>query len=268
MFVTLCLLFGLMMYLSLPFTYGAELRMQPYYVVDAYQTPGGVYRIVNSKSSVFFRRESDSISSIALCNRQLFFCSAKDKRIYQKMGREERVVFEHNTFIQDISVDSGGNLYFSVAYGANGDGRIYKLTPSVNQVGDDGFSPQSNQPFYAVRLNTVDGFWAGNFAFDEQGNLYLGSGNRLPAFIYRLDKIKGNQYKPPRKIYKDAENAIKGIAMEPTNMNFAYYVDWKQTIHKVNLRYSIHSVEHSENIAGSRNPHLSDVAFDVRIRRR
>jgi hypothetical protein len=267
MFVNLCLLSGLMMYLSLPFTYGAELRMQPYYVVDEYHTPGEIYRIVNRKPSVFFRRKSGSISSIALCDRQLFFCSTKDNRIYQKMGREERVVFEHNMFIRDIAFDPNGNLYFSEAKDANGDGVIYKLSPRVNKLGPQGsfLLSREERPIW-IYLKTVDGFWAGDFTFDEQGNLYLSSGYRAPAFIYRLGKKKGNKYGPPRQIYKDSESAIKGIVMEPTNTDFAYYVDWRQTIHKVNLRYLKHSVEYSENIAGSRNPHLSDIAFDIRIR--
>ena len=160
--LTLCLCYGLAMSLLITAAYAARRPQQPYYVVDVYQTPGKVFRIIHGQPSVFFQRLSGNISSIALYNRELFFCSTKDNRIYQKMGSEERVVFEHNTFIRDITVDPNGNLYFSEAKDAKGNGTIYRLTPSVNQIGDGTFYLQSNQPFYTVNLEEVDGFWAGD----------------------------------------------------------------------------------------------------------
>lgn len=278
----LCLCYGLMIYLSLAPAYAAALPPQPsYYVVDAYQTPGAVYKIVNRTPRPFFRRRLGSISSIALWRGQLYFCSANDKRIYQKRTgqQQERVVFEHRTYIRDVAVDPSGYLYFSEASGAKGDGRIYKLSPRVNELEDDGhFSiatdSQSRPVQVQVRLSTVDKFWAGDFTFDEQGNnaqgnnaqgnLYLSSGNHIPAFIYRVKIEKGSQYGSPRKIYKDSRGAIKGIAIDPNDPDFIYYADWKQTIYKLNIRNSRRIRAFSGSIARSRNQHLSDIAFNIR----
>ena len=249
-------------------------RQPPYYAVDSFQKPGMVYRIVNWKPSIFFRRRSGSISSIALWGGQLYFCSANDRRIYQRMGQRERVVFEHRTYIRDVAVDPKGNLYFSEASGPKGDGRIYKLTPPVDKIESKGFSRQSHQPFYTVQLRTVDKFWEGDFTFDSQGKLYLCSGNHIPAFIYKVPKENG-VYGRPQRVYKDSRGAIKGIAIEPNVMDpnkpdFICYADWGRSIFRLridNLRRSVAfsgSFSVSGKVVKSQSPHLSDVAFDIR----
>ena len=273
----LCLWYGLMMSLWLAPTHAQSQqqsapapRQQPYYAVDAYQTPGVIHRIVNRKPSTFFRRRSGTIYSIALWRGQLYFCSANDRRIYQRTGKQqERVVFEHKTYIRDVAIDPSGNLYFSEASGARGDGRIYKLTLPVDKLGSNVFSRQSRQPFYTVQLRTVDGFWAGDFTFDDRGNLYLSTGNRTPAFIYRLPRDPNGVLGRPQKVYRDTKGAIKGIAIDPSNSDFIYYADWKQAIYKLNLRDLGRRVAFSGSFsvsgkaAKSRSQHLSDIAFDI-----
>ncbi len=267
--VVLCVCCSLLMSLWLTPTHAAQPPQQPYYVVNAYQTPGVVYRIVNRKPEPFFGRRAGTITSIAFCNGQLYFCSTNDKKIYQKIEEQERVVFEHRTFIRDVAVDPNGNLHFSEASGANGDGKIYKLSPRVDEIRPkQRYSISNEEKPIQVRLSTVDEFWAGDFTFDAWDNLYLSNGNLTPAFIYRLEKMKGSQYGSPRKIYKDTQGAIKGIAVDPSNSDFIYYADWKHTIHKLNLRYLGRTLEFSRNIVKSDNPHISDVAFDVKIRRK
>jgi len=248
----------------------------PYYAVDAYQKPGVVYRIVNGEPSIFFRRRSGSISSIALWEGRLYFCSANDRRIYQRMGQRERVVFEHKTYIRDIAVDPSGYLYFSEASGAGDDGRIYKLNPPVNELEvDEHFSiaSDSRKDPIQVHLKTVDGFWAGDFTFDAQGNLYLSSGNRIPAFIYKVPRQEGGKYGSPQMRYRNTRGAIKGIAIEPNirdpnNPDFIYFADWGRTIFRLRIDDLRRSVAFSGSIAGSRNQHLSDIAFDIRSPRR
>jgi hypothetical protein len=262
---TLYLCSGLTMLHWLTVGHAAELPQQPYYVVDAYRTPGAVYRIVNRKPDIFFKRRLGNISSIAICSGQLYFCSINDKRIYQRMGQEERVVFEHGAYIRDIAVDMNGNLYFSEARGGKGDGRIYQLSPTVSELGREGKFSISKETI-PVYLKTVNGFWAGDFTFDERGNLYLSTGDRSPAFIYKAQRDKGGQYGSPRSVYKDTQAPIKGIAMDPTNPNLAYYADWGRAIYKLDVRNLRRSVEFSGDVARSKNPHLSDVAFDIRIR--
>ena len=160
-----------------------------------------------------------------------------------------------------------GNLYFSVANGGEGDGRIYQLIPSVDLVGDATFSLRSNQPFYTVLLKTVDGFWAGDFTFDTQDNLYLCNGNRIPDFIYKVTREGSSKYGSPNSVYKSTQEAIKGIAIDPSNPNFAYYANWGRILYRLDMGNLRRSVEFSGNVAGSHNPRLSDVAFDIRIRR-
>ena len=269
---TLFLWHGLMMSLCTSPAYAGE---QPYYVVDAYQTPGAVYRIENRQPGVFFRRRSGSISSIAICNEQLYFCSANDRRIYQIIEKRERVVFEHKTYIRDIAIDPNGNFYFSEASGAKGDGRIYKLNPRVNELRPDrrfSISSDSRKKPVQVQLKTVDGFWAGDFTFDAQGNLYLSTGNRTPAFIYKVPRQKDGRYGSPKKIYRDTKGAIKGITIPNiqfnTRQDFIYYADWSRVVYRLNIRNLGRSVAFSGNVAKSRNPHLSDIAFDIRSQRR
>ena len=199
-------------------------------------------------------------------------------RIHQRMGQRERVVFEHTSIVRDIAVDSSGNLYFTEASGAKGDGRIYQLTPSVNNLGPKGrfsISSTSRKGPIQVRLSTVDKFWEGDFTFDSQGKLYLCSGNHIPAFIYRVPKDPNGVYGRPQRVYKDSRGAIKGIAIEPNvkdpnNPDFIYYADWGRSIFRLridNLRRSVAfsgSFSVSGKVAKSRNPHLSDIAFDIR----
>ena len=264
----LCLFAGLTMYLSLAPAYAVPPPKQPYYVVDADQSPGKVYRIVKRTPRPSFERQSGNISSIALWNGQLYFCSANDRRIYQRIEERERVVFEHTSYVRDIAVDPNGNFYFSAASGAGSDGAIYELRPRANELGStQRFSISRRSPI-RVYLETVDGFWAGDFTFDEQCNLYLSTGNRTPSFIYRVPRQEGSRYGSPQTIYKDTEGPIKGISIDPSNQNVVYYADWKQTIYKFDIRNSTRSREFSRNIAGSRKPHLSDVAFDIRSPRR
>ena len=273
--LTLCMSFVLVISLLLTSTHAAQPPQQPYYFVDAYQFPGTVYRMQSRKPSVFFRRQSGGISSIVLWRGQLYFCSANDRRIYQRTGKQqERVVFEHRTYIRDIAVDPSGYLYFSMASGAGGDGRIYKLNPPVNKLENDGhfsIASDSRKDPIQVHLKTVDGFWAGDFTFDAQGNLYLSTGNRSPAFIYKADKIKCGQYDSPQKLFKDTKGAIKGIAIEPNSADpnnpiFIYYADWEQSIHIFNINDlgRIIAFSFPEKKARRDNRHLSDIAFNIR----
>lgn len=270
--VVLCLFAGLTMSLWLNPACAAPPPQQPYYVVDAYQTPCVVYRIVNSKPSIFFRRRSGNISSIALWRGQLYFCSANARRIFVKRHREsERVVFTHNTYVRDVAVDPNGNLYFSEASGARGDGRIYKLRPRVNELRPDrrfSISSDSQSRSVQVRLSTVDGFWAGDFTFDARGDLYLSTGNRTPAFIYRLPRDPNGVHARPQKVYRDTKGAIKGLAIDPRNSDFIYYADWGRIVYGLNIRSFRRNVTFSGNVAKSRIPHLSDVALDIRSPRR
>ena len=114
-------------------------------------------------------------------------------------------------------IDSKGNyrIYLSYASGAGGDGSIYYLNAS-------------NEPvlYYKVDLSKIPAYnnccqewnweyWGGNFAFDDQNNLYLSNGNcvSFKVSIYKvsgatLDGVSGE----PVRIYTESSNhSIEGM---------------------------------------------------------
>ncbi|MHC4205547.1 MAG: hypothetical protein ACYSTT_12915 [Planctomycetota bacterium] len=258
----------------------SPIRQLPFYVVDAEEIPGTVYRIQNEKPNVFFRRPSGSISSISIWGGQLFFCSGKDGKIYQRMGQRERVVFEHRGYIRDIAVDPNGNLNFSEANCDKGDGRVFQLIPPIDELGpEQKFSISKKEKPINIALKTVDGFWDGSFTFDPQNNLYLSTGDHIPACIYKADKLRESQYNAPEKIYRNTRGVIKGIAIEPNvkdpnNPDYIFYADWGRSIFRMKIDNLKRSVAFSGRFSFSKKEvksngqHLSDVAFDIKIEER
>ena len=131
---------------------------------------------------------------------KLYYVNANEYKIYRTLQTAsgwtpEEVVYSHNTYVRDLAFafDKAGKLglYFSEATGAGGNGKIYKI--------EDGTASL----FYAVELADVGGFWGGNFAFDDKNNLYLSSGNQIPASIY---KVEGGIVK---EIFKDEKEQLK-----------------------------------------------------------
>jgi hypothetical protein len=132
-------------------------------------------------------------------------------------GREE-IVYEHDTFVRDIAFVAEANdvaLFFSEASGAGANGKIYKLVQ-----GDPVL-------YYEVVLEEVGGFWAGDFAFDDQQTLYLSSGNRVPASIYKVT-ADGRV----TEIFRDAEGPIAGLTYVPGAL---YYANWRTQIYHLDL---------------------------------
>jgi len=250
--LTLFLCYGLIMFLWASATYAQE----PYYVVDASDRPGVIYQIENRRRNTFFERNLGSIYSVAAWGGEVYFCSANERNIYKKIGREERVIYRHRTYIRDIAFDREGNLYFSEASGARSNGAIYRL----GRPGPEGFSDPPRR-VYVIELRNVDGSWAGHFTFDEAGNLYLSSGNTIPALIYRVPIDRNRRYGSPQRIYTDIRAPIAGIAMEPNNPDSIYYADWGQTIYELNLRYLKRRDAFSAPVG---TQYLSDIAFDRR----
>ena len=122
-----------------------------------------------------FRRPSNNLYSVAVSpTGVIFFCNANEPRIYKIENGHEQLVYTHSTYVRSVGFDSRGTLYFSESTGAGGDGKIYRLDGSTAA------------PFYSVRLADIDGYWAGDFAFDRQGTLWLSSGNRRPANLYKV----------------------------------------------------------------------------------
>jgi hypothetical protein len=120
--------------------------------------------------------------------------------------------------VRDLAfLDAQGNLrlYFSESSGAGGNGKIYYIDSRGAAV-----------PFFTVNLREVDGFWAGNFAFDESGTLYLSSGNRVPAYLYRVEGGRVN------RIYTSNSESISGFVVK---RNVVYYANWRTEIKALDL---------------------------------
>jgi hypothetical protein len=205
------------------------------YFADGNEIPGSVYRLENGMESVFYTRSSGRLHNLAFSPQgTLYYSNANDYDLY-KLAGGETLVYHHDTYLGDVAFDSLGRIYFSEAYGAGGDGYIYRLD------GETAFL------YYTVELADVS-FWGGDFTFDKDDNLYLSSGNLAGAKIYEvLDGIPGEVFSAPGQ-------PITGISFGADGSLF--YAGWSGgDIYKVDLSAGERELFYS-------NPdhvHLSDV---------
>lgn len=230
-------------------------RFVPIYYADGGETRGSVYYAASSSApdSIIYTRPSGRLYSFAFhpgVPEKLYYANANEYNIYRsdETGSgwsAESVVFTHKTYVRDIAFafDQNGNfgLYFSEATGAGGDGTIYRI---------DGAAAT---PFYTVRLADVGGFWAGDFAFDYEGNLYLSSGNRVPASIYKIAAGTG----AVTRIYDSPDGSIAGLVFRDGRL---YYADWRQNIYRLDLGSGTRTLYY----ANPARTWLSDVGFKER----
>jgi hypothetical protein len=198
------------------------------YFTDAMENPGNVYSSGASGSeNVYFARPSGNIYTFSFhpyVPEKLYYVNANDNKIYLAYPSgtwttTDEVVYTHSTYIRDLEYYSGSGpsdlqIYFSESSGAGGDGQIYLLSGGIAT------------PYYTVRLSDVDGFWAGDFIHDSDGNLYLSSGNRIPASIYRVSGGMVN------KIHTSSSAPIAGMAYLNGSI---YYANWGNEIHRLDL---------------------------------
>lgn len=128
-------------------------------------------------------------------------------------GREVKL-FTHTPYTREIAFDGKGHLYFSEAGGAGRDGMIYRL-----QAG-------SAKPCFKVRLRDIGGFWAGDFAFDGEGVLWLSNGNRVPAALYNVENGR------LLRMFSTA-TSIKGFTF--TDKGDLLYADHRQRIQRIEM---------------------------------
>lgn len=210
------------------------------YFTDAMESPGKVYSSAASGSeNVYFARPSGNIYTFAFhpyVPEKLYYVNANDNKIFLatrtaggSWTTTDQVAYTHSTYIRDLEyhpTSSGGlEVYFSESSGAGGDGKIYLL------------SGGAATPYYTVRLSDVDGFWAGDFIHDPVGNLYLSSGNRIPASIYQVSG------KTVSRIYTSKNAPITGMAYRDGNI---YYANWGSEIHRLDLSTLVDTVVRSQ----------------------
>ena len=77
-----------------------------------------------------------------------------------------------------------------------------------------------------MRLAEVEGIWAGNFTFDATGTLWLSSGNRIPASLFKV--VNGR----PQRMFNSG-GSISGLAF--TRQGDLLYTDWRETVRRIEL---------------------------------
>jgi uncharacterized repeat protein (TIGR01451 family) len=221
------------------------------YFADAKESPGSVYHYDTSteiEETVYTRPSRNNLYSFAFhpeVPEKLYYANANEYKIYRTTQlwsgwTSEEVVYTHTTYVSDIAFafDEKGELglYFSESSGARANGKIYKI--------EDGKASL----YYEVKLADVGGFWAGDFTFDNRNNLYLSSGNRVPASIY---KVEGKNVK---EIYKDEKGSISGLAYKDGSL---YYANWGSNIYQLDLSTGKRTAIYSNPV----HTRLSDVGF-------
>jgi len=181
---------------------------------------GSIYSLRNGQTTLVHTRSQPNpnwtIYAVAMSNSgQLYFLDSNGFHLYRLENESEKVIYTHDTYVRDIVVDSQERIYFSEATGASGDGIIYQL---------DGSQPVV---FYRVLLSQVDGFWSGNFSFDNQGNLWLSSGNSIPAYLYKVVNER------PQRRFTTSEGSFDGFFFDANGD--IIYVNGGNTIYHLTI---------------------------------
>jgi hypothetical protein len=172
------------------------------------------------------------LHAIAFAPAARYYLSRNRNMLIQADKKGEEVVYRHTTYVRDLVLDDRDNVYFSEASGAGGDGKIYRVVP----IG--GANPDRAELICTVPLGDVGGFWAGDFAFGrlplgglDTDMLYLSSGNKVPASIYRMTRKAGAWGKP--EVIFGVETSIQGLVM--TGPRDAYFVSDNQVFQLTNF---------------------------------
>lgn len=239
-----------------PVTMTVMQRFAPIYYADGGESLGSVYyaNTATAPDNIIYTRPSGRLYSFTFhpgIPEKLYYVNANERNIYMTAETgsgwsAETIVYTHTTYVRDIAFAFDQNdeigLYFSEATGASSDGKIYRLESSGTAV-----------PFYTVKLSDVGGSWAGDFAFDYDGNLYLSSGNQVPASIYKV----ATGTVSPIKIFDSRTGSIAGLVYRS---GYLYYADWRQNIYRLDTTSMTSTVYYT-------NPSrtwISDVGFKER----
>ncbi len=213
--------------------------IKEFFVTDARESNGRVYKVQPGSESVYYARGSGNIYSMAFSQGGgLYFVNANEHNIYRVFKIKIFLwtftftfkIYTHSTYVRDIFLDKDGNIYFSEATGAGENGKIYKIESGTSET----------TLFKEIVLSEVGGFWAGNFTFDTQGNLYITSGNRVPASIYRFKNSVWEE------IFKDDSEPIKGLTFLACDL--LCYANWRSEAYMLDVRSGTRELIYSNPI--------------------
>ena len=154
--------------------------MPELYLADRRERPGIIFMLVEGRLNPVYFRDWEQLDGIGIFETgPAYFVAPDQNDIYSTDGRTESPVYRHFTYVYNIAFHPGSRyfLYFSAApYGLESEGQIFRL--NLERLEDP------PELFCTVPIDEVE-FWGGDFSFDPAGNLYISSGNRVPASIYR-----------------------------------------------------------------------------------
>jgi hypothetical protein len=125
---------------------------------------------------------------------ELYFCDATEARIFKVQSAREDVIYQHNAPIKHLAFGPAGRLYFSSVLGSLDGGTIYALEGT------------KASPYYTLKPQDMDGPWSGTFGFDRAGMLWISSGSRRPASLYRV------RTQALEKVFGTDESGIMGFS--------------------------------------------------------
>ncbi len=128
-------------------------------------------------------------------------------------------VYFRDLEVRDIDGSGNHRLYVSNACGTCDTKRIYYI--NADGTGDKTlYYDLSSAPIGVASCGGhLTPYWAGNFNFDNDNNLYISSGNHVPAAIFRvsgasLDEITG----VPEQIFEHTRSGIMDFVFENDNV--------------------------------------------------
>jgi len=124
---------------------------------------------------------------------ELYFCDATEARIFKIEADHEVVVYQHHAPIKHLEFGANGRLYFSSVMGSRDPGTIYELEGATATA------------YYALQPGALPATWAGGFAFDTHGMLWLSSGPQRPASLYRV------HFQTLEKVFTTGDTGIMGF---------------------------------------------------------
>ncbi len=143
------------------------------------------YNVSSGQLDSIFQGVYKSIGSFSLSGKEaekIYIIFGNDRSIFLYSSGSLQEIYKHETWVRWVRIlrsDQGiEEIFFSEAYGAGKDGKIYRLVNGNAEL------------YMEVPLEKV-GFWAGGFDIAPDGTTYLTSGNRVPSTIF---EVKGGVY--------------------------------------------------------------------------